>query len=240
MKKFHLTLLSSLFTLCAISQTTLETVTSTTNGNYTTQNIWIGMSPNVTVTPNALNLGGTLKLLGAAEAYTAGADGTQPTIYRSASNSLSYPFNVFDNLILQAGTNNKDILFVTGSSPSAKMTIKGDGSVGIGTSTPGIYKLAVEGTIGARKVKVTQAAWADFVFQDHYKLPSIAELEKYIERNKHLPDVPSEKEVLKNGIDLGEMNAKLLQKIEELTLYIIQMNKRNDIMEQRIKELEKK
>ncbi len=105
------------------------------------------------------------------------------------------------------------------------MTIFGNGSVGIGTTTTGTHKLAVEGSIGARKVKVTASGWADFVFAPEYKLPSLPELEHYIKANRHLPEIPSAKEVAQDGLDLGEMNKKLLQKVEELTLYIIDQHK---------------
>jgi hypothetical protein len=99
------------------------------------------------------------------------------------------------------------------------------GNVGIGTTTPGSYQLAVEGTMGARKVQVKQTSWADFVFKPDYQLSPLAEIENYINTNRHLPGIPSEAEVQKEGIDLGEMNKKLLQKIEELTLYMIEMKK---------------
>ncbi len=102
------------------------------------------------------------------------------------------------------------------------------GNLNVGMTAPNTksYKLAVEGTIGARKVKVTQETWADFVFQAGYQLPSLQEVELYIQQYQHLPDIPSEKEVQKEGVDLGEMNRKLLQKIEELTLHVIDLNKR--------------
>jgi hypothetical protein len=107
------------------------------------------------------------------------------------------------------------------------------GSIAIGTTAPGTtYKLAVEGAIGARRIKVTQAAWADFVFQPDYHLPTLAELEKYVRDNRHLPEIPSAVEVARDGIDLGEMNKKLLQKIEELTLYLIEMQKKHNTAEQ--------
>ena len=107
------------------------------------------------------------------------------------------------------------------------------GSIGIGTSTTGTaYKLAVEGTVGARKVKVTQAAWADFVFQPDYHLLSLTELEKYVDANRHLPEIPAAADVARDGIDLGELDKKLLQKIEELTLYLIEMQKKNDMVEE--------
>jgi hypothetical protein len=99
-----------------------------------------------------------------------------------------------------------------------------DGNVGIGTSTPDA-KLAVNGTIHSKEVKVDLLGWSDFVFKKEYKLPTLEEVEKHINEKGHLENIPSEEEALKNGINLGEMNAKLLQKIEELTLYSIQQSK---------------
>lgn len=107
------------------------------------------------------------------------------------------------------------------------------GSVGIGTLTTGDYKLAVEGTIGARKIKVTQQPWADYVFDENYKRLSLAELENYIKANHHLPGIPTETEVRKDGVDLGEMNKKLLEKIEELTLYLIELKKEVEILKKK-------
>ncbi len=101
------------------------------------------------------------------------------------------------------------------------ISINNSGNVGIGTTTTGTHKLAVNGTIGAREIKVEATGWSDFVFEDDYELKDLVKVEAFIKENNHLPDVPSEKEVLENGIQLGEMDAKLLQKIEELTLYLI-------------------
>ena len=101
----------------------------------------------------------------------------------------------------------------------------------------GSHKLAVEGSIGAREVKVTATGWSDFVFKKEYDLPTLEEVEKHIAEKGHLKDIPSEEEVLKNGINLGEMNSKLLQKIEELTLYMIEMKKENEKQNEEIKDL---
>lgn len=382
MKKLSLSVLGALLVLSANSQT-LKSVTEATNGNYTPKNVWIGMVPLVDVTEQALNIGGKIKLIGASQSYTTGTDANQPTIYRSGPPIGAYPFNTFDHLILQAGMQEKDILFVTGLNPVERMVVKGTGNVGIGTSTPvamldiatttnvygfkigdnsnsnlriagtaggaagygllqtfvngttpggnlvfqrdggkvgigvanpqctlhtasfnntgtasaflwgqyygavistastsaahyafqvvanqtstgvpasgganslfyvradgnvgigttnpGSYKLAVEGLLGARRIKVTQQTWADFVFHEQYQLPSLQMLEAYIKQHQHLPDIPTEKEVSEHGIDIGDMNAKLLQKIEELTLYIIDLNKKNQALEQRMSEME--
>ncbi len=125
------------------------------------------------------------------------------------------------------GTGDKS-LYLNYNSNGNVIIATGGGNVGIGTHTPGNFKLAVEGTIGAREVKVTTAAWADFVFHPTYKLRTLGEVEQFIKTNNHLPEIPTEAEVKENGIGLGEMNAKLLQKIEELTLYMIELKNENE------------
>jgi hypothetical protein len=103
------------------------------------------------------------------------------------------------------------------------------GNVGIGTTNPGNSKLAVEGSISARSVKVTTTTpFPDYVFYHGYKLRPLGEVETYVKQNQHLPDVPSAAEVKREGLNLGEMDAVLLRKIEELTLYVIEQNKQLD------------
>ena len=126
--------------------------------------------------------------------------------------------------------------FITNS--TTKLIIKGDGNVGIGTTETGTHKLAVDGTIGAREIIVEAGTWSDFVFNKDYKLKDLEDVENFIEENKHLPDVPSEKEVLENGVALGEMDAKLLQKIEELTLYMIEQNKKTEKLIEKVEIIE--
>ncbi len=101
-----------------------------------------------------------------------------------------------------------------------------DGNVGIGTIDTYGYALAVAGKIISTEVTVKEYAnWPDFVFEDNYQLKSLASLENYINTNNHLPGVPTAKEVQNEGVKLGEMNAILLQKVEELTLYLIEQEK---------------
>lgn len=113
-----------------------------------------------------------------------------------------------------------------------------NGNVGIGTSDTQGYKLAVNGIIRAKEVKV-ESEWADFVFKKGYNLPALKEVERHIEEKGTLPGVPSEKEVKANGVNLAETNVLLLQKIEELTLYIIQQEKRMEVMEAKINSMMK-
>lgn len=112
------------------------------------------------------------------------------------------------------------------------LVIKGNGNIEIGDITTGInvndYRLSVNGKVRAREMEVNGDSWADFVFEDNHKLMPLNEVEDYIIENNHLPDVPSAKEVKENGISLGKMDAILLQKIEELTLHLIEQNKRLD------------
>ncbi len=107
---------------------------------------------------------------------------------------------------------------------SPSMYVKTDGNVGIGTTSP-TEKLSVNGTIRSKEVKVEASPWPDYVFEDDYNLRSLEEIEKFIQANNHLPEIPSAKEIEENGVKLGKMNALLLKKIEELTLHTIQQSK---------------
>lgn len=106
------------------------------------------------------------------------------------------------------------------------MQVKANGSVAIGTTDTKGYKLAVNGSgIFTKVVVKSYANWPDFVFHPNYTLPALSEVEQFVTKNQHLPGIPSASEIEKEGIDVGEMNKQLLQKVEEQMLYIIEMNK---------------
>jgi len=112
------------------------------------------------------------------------------------------------------------------------------GFVGIGTMMPS-FMLDVKGTIRAREIKVDLTG-ADFVFEKDYKLMPLNELEQFIKEQKHLPDLATAKEMKENGTELGNLNSKLLQKMEEMTLYIIEQNEKNEQQSIKIQVLEEK
>ena len=110
-------------------------------------------------------------------------------------------------------------------------------NIAIGTSNPQNYKFAVNGTAIFTKVKVkTAGTWPDYVFAKGYHLPDLKELEDYLDKYRHLPDIASEAEVQKEGIDVGDNQAALLKKVEELTLYLIDENNRLEVQTDQMKE----
>jgi hypothetical protein len=109
---------------------------------------------------------------------------------------------------------------------SEAIAVNSSGNVGIGTTSPQ-YKLAVNGTIGAKEVMVTTSGWPDYVFDRQYQLRPLDEVRDYIQEHHALPGIPSEKEVQESGVGIGEMQKKLLEKVEELTLHLIAVNDEN-------------
>ncbi|WP_343522282.1 hypothetical protein [Pedobacter sp.] len=118
------------------------------------------------------------------------------------------------------------LIFATanGAQPMVRMVIDPVGNIGIGTYNPE-DKLTVNGRIKANEIRVNGQQTPDYVFEKGYKVASLEEVESYIKKHKHLPEVPSAKEAETNGIELGEMNKILLKKIEELTLHLIKQDK---------------
>ncbi len=128
---------------------------------------------------------------------------------------------------ISAAVNSGLYFYPSGSTSGVAVRIHPSGFVGIGTSSPDT-RLTVKGTVHAEEVKVDLNVPApDFVFESNYRILPLEELKKFIDANKHLPEVPSAKEMEQNGVKLGEMNMILLKKVEELTLYVIELKKEN-------------
>ncbi|MGD9162804.1 MAG: bZIP transcription factor [Desulfobacteraceae bacterium] len=159
------------------------------------------------------------------------------TLYLGTGNTARHWINSNDVYLIQRGVTDTYGLAITNS-----------GNVGIGTTIPQ-SKLAVNGKITAEEVevisnvvaaefKVNDTSWSDFVFEDDYNLPTLTQVESYIKENKHLPDIPSAKEIEEEGLSMADMMKKQMQKIEELTLYLIEMKKENEELKNRVTELE--
>ncbi len=154
----------------------------------------------------------------------AGSDLTH-NIYTVSGNAIYNQYSAGG--VLKNVFNSNGISYITG------------GNLGIGTTDTFGYKLAVNGTIGAKEVIVeTTSLWPDYVFGEEYKLPSLNEVEAFAKTNKHLPNVPNQQEVKENGVNVGEMNVILLKKIEELTLYIIEQQKQINSLTEKVNALE--
>jgi hypothetical protein len=121
-----------------------------------------------------------------------------------------------------------------------RMFVHPDGRVSIGTATPATgYLLSVNGKIISTEVRVElNVNWPDYVFNRNYKLPSLKSVEEFIAKYNRLPNIPSAEEVKKNGIELGDMNKRLLEKVEELTLYMIKQDKELETLKQKINSIE--
>jgi len=155
--------------------------------------------------------------------YTAlDASGTSSNVpsWSSGSQILEFVANPAGKGIIDSYQSS--LVFQTGRTD--RMTIDNLGNVGIGTPTPK-EALSVNGNIRSKQVKVETLNWPDYVFKKEYNLPSLSEVKNYIDQNQHLPEMPSESDVAKDGINLGEMVKLQTKKIEELTLYLIEKDK---------------
>lgn len=176
------------------------------------------------------------------------ADGGNKVIFFSANSFGDLDATKYSGEIRFDPTNGKMSLGASASvtsNPITAFTLDKNGRIGIGSSNPD-EKLTVKGKIHAEEIKVDLAVPADYVFQKYftgsstlkpdYEMPSLNEIESFVKENHHLPNIPSAQEMQENGLQLGEMNNLLLQKVEELTLYIIEQNKRIEALEAKITE----
>jgi hypothetical protein len=172
-------------------------------------------------------------------------------ISRTGGGGTSYPWDTHGTIVMQASSygggypSSGGFAFLTGDAGTVKMNILNNGNVGIGTISP-TEKLCVNGSIKANGHVVTKklivsetAAWPDYVFDADYQLQSLPAIEQFIKKNKHLPGMPPAKEVKANGINVGDNQSLLLQKIEELTLHMIEMKKEIVALQNENKRLKK-
>jgi hypothetical protein len=182
-----------------------------------------------------MNLGGTgLNFYTANEAAFGGAIFPTDTSLVLWSNS-----NADNYLVLQPSWGNTGVGTYT---PNAKLHINGAVLVGGNSiNVPAGYSMAIDGRVICEEVKVQlSTAWPDYVFADDYQLPSLESIEAHIKAKKHLPGIPSAAQVEADGITLGDMNKRLLEKIEQLTLHLIDLKKENQQLNNRLEKLEKK
>lgn len=125
-------------------------------------------------------------------------------------------------------------LSLSGGQVNGNIGVSGNVLIGKTTQTNTSYKLDVAGVVRANSI-VVNTTGADFVFDDKYKLRPLSELKNYVQSNRHLPEIPSANQMKENGMDVGELNKRLLQKIEELTLYLIKQETRIRKLETQLK-----
>lgn len=239
----------------AIDALSNVTITTAANNQVLTYNSTTSKWVNQAAPAGAVTtvFGRTGVVIAAANDYTFAQIGTKPTtilgygITDAALSSHVHAMDALSNVTIASPTDGQVLTYNTAIGKWKNQAAAAGGTSQWTTTASNIYfntglvmlgtainpnaadanlKLAVNGNIYAKKVKVTQLGWADYVFAPEYVLPTLSQVEKFIQANKHLPNLPSAAEVEKNGIDLGDNQAKLLQKIEELTLYAIDANKK--------------
>ncbi|MBT3368519.1 MAG: hypothetical protein HN416_15320 [Nitrospina sp.] len=226
--------ISSLFSLSSVSDGSIRSPTSPfwelsgTSVNYSDGNVGVGTGATVPFKFTVVNAGATETPSFANYSTMFFNTGSTYFGFRNTTDNLEGIFGVgggsSGRFGLGTASNHAMEFFVNSS---VVMMVDTSGRLGIGTQAPG-YNLAVNGTIGCKELTVTSTGWADFVFEENYNLPPLSEVEAYISSNGHLPGIPTEAEVKEKGVSVGDMSAKLLQKVEELTLYVIDLKKEND------------
>lgn len=179
----------------------------------------------------------------------------------SIENSNTHASNVTNTLAFRTGGWYDALIRTTATSPNTarlgfftfaspgdgglleRMSITDDGDILVGTidESKGVgYKLRVNGKVIAEELKVQlNANWPDYVFSKEYERMSLPQLEQYINKNKHLPNIPAAVEIENNGLEVGEMQRKMMEKIEELTLYLIELKKENDEIKKELENIKK-
>jgi len=169
-------------------------------------------------------------------------DGTNTQMLLAENNVTKGFFNLTgDDVKIGTLASNDNGRFIIRLNGGDRMFIHPDGRLSVGTATPATgYMLSVNGKIISEEVRVElDVNWPDYVFKPGYKLPSLKQVENFIQKNHHLQGIPSAQQVKKEGIELGDMNKRLLEKVEELTLYLIQQSKEIDVLKNKVAVLEK-
>lgn len=175
-------------------------------------------------------------------------NGSHTDFYLSVNSAATYYSLAIRSLLFGFGTATQQFAITTtttlppGTDITASLNVNpvlitdGSGNIAMGTqSMPAGYKLAVNGAAIATSVTVKlNANWPDYVFQKGYELRSLADLKSYLDQNQHLPEIPSAEQINKGGQNLGEMNRLLLQKVEELTLYLIELKEQVNHLQQQV------
>jgi len=202
---------------------------------YFAGNVGIGTAtPQAALSIKATLANGMLRL-------TPTTDNTEASIgFNTHANESDFT----SNWVIGPGGWNSGSSFIIGTTAynGPLMTFFTSGNIGIGASDTKGYKLAVNGSVVATSITVkSYANWPDYVFKSSYHLPSLSEVKTYVDLNHHLPEIPSEKEIATNGLNLGDIDRLLTKKVEELTLYLIDKDKQlndekevNDVQENKI------
>jgi len=212
--------------------------------NNTTSNIFILKQNNVNATPliygdfSSGNVGIGINTAPEEKLEVAGT---------AKMNGFKLPTGAVNGYVLTSDSNGVGTWQLGGGGGGASLWSQSGGSdiyyntgnVCIGTDTAE-SELTVDGTITTREMKVQLTGWPDFVFEDNYQLMPLSKLEKHVKKEKSLPGIPKNKEVIKEGVYVGEMQAKLLEKVEELTLYVIELNKEVKDLREENEELRQK
>ncbi|MCJ8208814.1 hypothetical protein MUY27_03785 [Mucilaginibacter sp. RS28] len=165
--------------------------------------------------------------------HSSGGDGTN-TELDLVGGSPDASWAIGTNKTAAGGAGDNLFFYKNAGLTGPKMVIRNDGNVGIGTTSPD-QKLTVNGTIHASQVKVdTSIPVPDYVFKSGYRLKSLQDVKEYIDKNQHLPEIPSASQQEKEGVDLGKMNQLLLKKVEELTIYLIQQDKKIKMLQRKV------
>jgi len=239
MKKIYLTLIAIL----SVFQFTYAQWTTGSGTIYTSNNVGIGTTSPLYPLDAYTNVNGVV-----AVRFTNTSTGTSAVARYMLSNGVNYCGLTLNGstyptdpnaLTIFAPYSGGALIFETAGTQWMRVTQYGSVLIGKSSQVNTSYILDVAGNARANEV-VVNTTGADFVFGPSYKLPSLSSLEKYIRYNHHLPEIAPAKQMQAEGLSLGENETKLLQKVEELTLYIIELNKQLKEQQKEIDELKAK